>query len=145
MYKDRLIRTLRRDEGVSLTLYKDTKGILTIGVGRNLEAVGISDDEANLMLSNDIDRVIADAAQIFGENWQESFDAVDQEVIINLIFNLGIGTFKTFRKTIAALKAGDNHTAAKEILNSRAAKQTGERYYRLAKALRTNSGDAFDV
>ena len=145
MNRDRLIQTLRRDEGVRLKPYKDTQGILTIGIGRNLEGVGISDDEADLLLSNDIDRVVSDAARLFGEDWQESFTPVQQEVIVNLIFNLGIGTFQKFRKAIAAFKSGDMNTAADEILDSRAARQTGERYHRLAQALRTNSGEAFDV
>ena len=136
MDRERLIKTLRRDEGVRLKPYKDTQGILTIGVGRNLEAVGISGDEADLLLSNDIERAAADAAGLFGEDWQESFTDVQQEVIVNLIFNLGIGTFRKFRKAVAALKAGDMDTAADEILDSRAARQTGDRYHRLAEALR---------
>ncbi len=145
MDRDRLIKTLRRDEGVRLTPYKDTQGITTIGVGRNLEAVGISDQEADLLLSNDIDRAIGDARQVFGDDGFEAFTDVQREVIVNLIFNLGVGTFKKFHKAIAALKAGDMSTAADEILDSRAARQTGERYHRLARALITDSGEPFDV
>lgn len=145
MDRERLIKTLRRDEGYRQAPYRDSRGNLTIGIGRNLGSVGISAEEAHQMLSNDIDRCATDAACLFGEDWQESFTDVQQEVVINLIFNLGLGTFREFRKAIAAFKAGDMDTAADEILDSRAARQTGERYHRLAQALRTNSGDAFDV
>ena len=49
-----LIKELTRDEGMRLMPYRDTVGKLTIGVGRNLDDVGISLDEANMLLTNGI-------------------------------------------------------------------------------------------
>jgi lysozyme len=49
-----LIEQLRRDEGCVLKPYRDQVGKLTIGVGRNLDDVGISSDEAEYLLANDI-------------------------------------------------------------------------------------------
>ncbi len=54
----RLIEILRRHEGVKNTLYKCTSDKWTIGVGRNLEDVGLSDDEIDFLLQNDIERAI---------------------------------------------------------------------------------------
>ena len=48
---------LERHEGLRLKPYRDTVGKLTVGYGRNLEDVGISRDEADFMLDNDIDQV----------------------------------------------------------------------------------------
>ena len=50
---------LNRDEGNRLKPYTDTKGNITIGVGRNLTGNGISAGERDFMLSNDVAGVIA--------------------------------------------------------------------------------------
>ena len=51
---DALRSELRRDEGVRLKPYRDTVGKITIGVGRNLTDVGITPDEADVLLDHDI-------------------------------------------------------------------------------------------
>ena len=56
--KKELTLDLIRDEGSSLVPYTDTVGKLTIGVGRNLTDVGISNSEMELMLMNDIENVL---------------------------------------------------------------------------------------
>ena len=47
-----LIEQLKRHEGLKLKPYKCTADKLTIGVGRNLEDVGISEEEAEMLLQN---------------------------------------------------------------------------------------------
>lgn len=49
-----LIDQLVRDEGLRLHPYIDSVGKLTIGVGRNLTDMGISQAETEMLLSNDI-------------------------------------------------------------------------------------------
>ena len=61
---DKLIDTLKRHEGVKHFAYRDSEGILTIGCGRNISSspinkgIGVSDDEIDYMLQNDIERTI---------------------------------------------------------------------------------------
>ena len=55
MNREALIEELKRDEGVVLTLYKCSAGKNTIGVGRNIDDRGITEDESDYLLSNDID------------------------------------------------------------------------------------------
>ena len=50
-----MIRQLALHEGLRLKPYKCTSGALTIGYGRNLDARGITEAEAEMMLSHDID------------------------------------------------------------------------------------------
>ena len=50
--------------GPELFPYRDTVGVLTIAYGRNLDDTGISLDEADLMLDNDIAAVLKDAATL---------------------------------------------------------------------------------
>ena len=54
MDKQRLIEQLRLHEGVEHKPYVDTVGKTTIGVGRNLDDVGLTDDEIDYLLDNDI-------------------------------------------------------------------------------------------
>ena len=49
-------KEIEADEGLRFHAYKDTEGVTTIGVGRNLESVGISEDEARYLFSNDLRR-----------------------------------------------------------------------------------------
>jgi lysozyme len=135
--KDLVKTMLVVDEGLRLKPYRDTVGKLTIGVGRNLDDVGISEDEAFYMLENDIQKAIQDATDIFGTSVWLSLDEVRQAVIIDMLFNLGKPRFLTFRKFIQAVKEGDFEKAAKEMFDSRWAKQVKDRAERLAYMMRT--------
>ena len=126
---------LYRDEGVRLMPYRDSEGLLTIGVGRCLERVGISMGESELMLDNDISR--ASAAVLAHIPWSDKLDEIRREALINLAFNVGIKGLLGFKKMLAALERGDYETASKELLDSKYHKQTLTRAERLAMQLRT--------
>ena len=53
-----------------------------------------------------------------------------------MVFNLGLSRFRRFRKTIAAIKAGDWEQAAREMLASLWARQVGRRAQELAEMMR---------
>lgn len=126
---------LIRDEGCRLKPYRCTAGKLTIGVGRNLDDVGISNAEAGFLLDNDIKRT-TDELDAKWPKWRE-LDDVRQRVVVNMAFNLGVKRFLGFTKTLAAIGSGDYEEAAKQMLDSQWAKQVGERADRLAKMMRT--------
>ena len=52
--RKKLIEELTRDEGYRRRVYKDSVGIETIGIGRNLVDVGVTKEEAQYLLGNDI-------------------------------------------------------------------------------------------
>jgi lysozyme len=114
-----------KHEGLRLKPYRDTVGKLTIGVGRNLDDVGISEDEAMYILENDIKRCENELREIF-ENFDEMPENV-RIVLIDMIFNLGKNRFLQFKKMIAAIKEGDFKRAAKEAKNSRWCRQVKSR------------------
>ena len=126
---------LARDEGCRLKPYRDTVGKLTIGIGRNLDDVGISLEEAHYLLSNDITR--ADRAVTKALPWVASMDGVRQAVVINLCFNMGIMGLFQFKNMLSAMKDGDWEVAAAELMDSKYAKQVGDRAKRLAMQLIT--------
>jgi lysozyme len=126
---------LARDEGCRLKPYRDSKGILTIGIGRNIEQVGITIEEAHYLLSNDVTHADRDVTRALP--WVAGLDGVRQAVLINMCFNVGLPKLLTFVKMLAAMQAGDWQTAANEILNSKYANDVGDRAKRLAQQLIT--------
>lgn len=123
---------LIKHEGLKLKPYRCTLGKLTIGVGRNLEDRGLSEDEALYMLKNDIRNTKKEAAQF---PWYESLSETRKDVIISMIFNLGINRFKGFKRMISALETEDYAEAARQMLDSRWATQVGNRATELAKMM----------
>lgn len=116
-------------------LYFDTKGIPTIGVGRNLRDVGLSDDEVMYLLDNDIKRVEADLDRRLP--WWRLMDEVRQSVLADMCFNMGINKLLGFVNTLKMMQTGDYPGAAKGMLNSLWATQVHGRSDELARMMRT--------
>lgn len=132
-----LLAELKRDEGVRLKPYTDTVGKLTIGVGRNLTDVGISDDECTALLENDIAKVLAQLDRSLP--WWRKIDPVRQRVLVNMAFNMGMTGLLTFKNTLAAVQSGSYAAAAAGMLASKWATQVGARAERLADMMRTGA------
>lgn len=130
-----LTELLIRDEGLRLKPYKDTVGKTTIGIGRNLDDVGISQDEAEYLLASDIAKAEAEALKY---PWFIDLSAARQKVVLSMIFNLGPKGFAGFKNTITDIAAGDYGSAASRMLQSKWATQVGNRAVRLAQAMRTD-------
>ena len=130
-----LIEQLKRHEGIKLTPYKCTSNKLTIGVGRNLEDVGISEQEAEMLLQNDIQEAVKQLKERF--LWTLELDEVRFAALINFTFNVGIGTVSKFKNAMALLKAKKYDMAADEFLQSRWAEQVGQRAIEVTEQIRT--------
>jgi lysozyme len=104
-------------------------------VGRNLDDVGISPDEALYLLKNDIDRCVVDVGRNIPE-WKKHNDC-RQNVLVEMCFNMGINRMLRFKKMLAALQKNDYATAADEMLNSKWATQVGNRAQTMAQMMRT--------
>lgn len=135
MDRDALAKQLLRDEGFRQFPYKDTVGVLTIGIGRNLESAGISKDEAIYMLQNDIDQCERQLDRTLP--WWRYLSSARQSALVNMCFNLGISRLLKFKKFLAALNQQKYEDAAKEMLNSKWAEQVGQRAVRLSKQIET--------
>lgn len=121
-------------EGMRLKPYYCTADKLTIGVGRNLEDRGITEQEARMMLRNDIAE-IGEWVKRF--DWYSKLNNVRKKVIIDMVFNLGKRGFLSFQRTIGHIEEGDYTAAADEMLHSRWAEQVGQRAERLSKMMLT--------
>lgn len=116
-------------EDERLKPYRDTVGKLTVGVGRNLDDVGITQEESRYLLANDIKRVKQELQKNF--QWTNSLDEVRTAVLIDMCFNLGLARFKGFKKFLAAMAVGNWQTAAVEMKDSAWWNQVGTRAVRL--------------
>ena len=120
-----LIEYLKKNEGLRLKPYTCPSGYLTIGYGRNLESKGITQLESELMLLNDIQDVSQQLDDILP--WWRSINESSQRVLIDMCFNLGMRGLLKFEKMLGLLKAHHYSAAASELINSKYAKQVGER------------------
>ena len=148
-----LIKQLIIHEGIILHVYKDSLGIDTIGVGRNLKDRGISkfelsilnktiekvyeqgitEKDAHFLLKNDIDIVEKELFKV--KPIANDIDVIRQLVLMDMAFNMGVPRLCKFINMWAALEQYDYNKAAKEMLDSRWAKQVKTRATRLAHSM----------
>lgn len=121
-------------EGMKLEPYEDTVGKLTIGVGRNLEDKGITEEEAKELLKNDVLEI---TKKLERYDWFYKLDRVRQKVIIDMAFNLGINGLLSFKNMIAAINKEDYEKASEEMINSKWATQVKTRADRLARMMKS--------
>lgn len=131
---DKLKAMLIKHEGLKLKPYRCTAGKLTIGVGRNLEAKGISQLEAEVMLMNDIKDC---QRQLEGWKFFRELDEVRKAVLIDMCFNLGFYGLQKFEHTLDLIEHGKYEEAAAAMLQSKWAKQVGSRAERLSRMMKT--------
>lgn len=147
-----LVADLKRDEGTGpvvnnrLFPYFDCcgkffrlctctpQGKLTIAHGRNIEDIGVSEEEATVLLENDAELAVEDLAQSF--SWWTGLNPVRQRALANFRFNVGPGTFKTFTTTLRHIARGDFKKAAAAFReNKKYFSQVKGRAERIAKMI----------
>lgn len=129
---------IKKDEGCVLYAYDDHLGYSTIGYGRLIDrrkGGGISQDEAEYLLNNDIDRVLDELS--WKLSWYDTLDDARQAVLLNMAFQLGVAGLLKFKNTLAYIEAGDYENAAANMLKSKWATQTPARAKRMADQMRT--------
>lgn len=134
MKDHKLIRMLMRHEGFSSKPYKCPAGYWTIGFGRNLETVGITEGEATHLLITDIENARSSLEKL---EWFRPLNEARKAACINLCINLGFSGFLKFRKMIEALSRMDFEMAALELQDSKYSLQVPNRSLDLQKIIRT--------
>lgn len=138
-----IIDLLIDHEGLRLKPYRDSVNKLTIGIGRNLDDVGLTENEARYLLANDLGRVRMELDDALP--WWRNLDDVRQMVLIDMGFNLGVLTppgeakLLTFVTTLGLIRDGRYSEAADQMLKTKWAAQVGKRAKRLAAMMRTAS------
>lgn len=138
MKMSRAIELLKRHEGVKNYVYDDHLGYATIGVGRCLVegvGMGLSDDEIDYLLANDLKRVQEELENEY--EWFSGLDEVRAAAMCNLSFNVGQTRLRGFVKALAAMAESDWETAADEFLDSKWSQQVGNRSLEVTYMIRT--------
>ena len=152
--RENFVNKLIAHEGLRLQVYQDTLGIDTIGIGRNLEDRGITQEELDWMDIPNIKAVYeygiseADAMYLAQNDVQiveeellrahpcvEDLDAVRQLVLVDMAFNMGVPRLCKFVKMWNAIHEQKYATASKEMLDSRWANQVKSRAIKLSNAM----------
>jgi lysozyme len=112
--------------------YKCTAGKTTVGIGRNLDDVGLSDDEIDYLFANDMRRVNDALAKY---KWFAELSEVRKAACQDLMFNLGATRFAGFVNFIQAMSTKQYTWAAAELKNSRWYGQVGRRGPRICSMI----------
>jgi len=133
----KLLEMLKRHEGVRSNVYLCSAGYETIGVGRNISksGLGLSDDEVDYLLENDIVRVIKELSSEYP--WFKDLDDVRKDAMIDISFNLGATRLRGFKKALFAMEVADHTLAAKEFLDSKWSRDVKGRAHELASMIET--------
>ena len=134
-----LKKELCQDEGCKYSIYKCTAGKLTFGIGHMIKP---TDPEFNMpegtvvmpmrveeAFEQDVQGAIMDSCEIFDDYFLYPEEV--QKIIANMMFQLGINRFRTFKKMIAAIQDQDWSQAGDEMRDSLWNKQTHARSERL--------------
>lgn len=129
-----LEREVASDEGFMPIPYRCTAGKLSIGYGTNIQD-GITKDEALLLMRHRLGKVVA-ALESRLPFWAKLTDD-RRRVLANMGYQLGVGGLMGFKRMLAALERGDYEAAAREMLDSKWARQDSPgRARRLAERMR---------
>lgn len=130
-----ILDLLTLHEGYRQFIYEDTVGKRTIGIGFNLDDVGLSLEEAKAVLAI---RVANTEKEVLAAlPWVRWIDPVRRAVIIDMAYNMGMPTLLTFKRTLSSVQYGHYELAAQQMLESKWARQVKKRAVRLSNMMKT--------
>ena len=136
-----LMERIKKHEGFVPKIYKDSLGFATIGYGHLVlpeeqweEGKEYSKEQLEHVFKNDFNNALAHANSLM-----DGMDLDDKarEVIIEMVFQLGVGGVGKFKKMWEALRNKDYGEASFQMMDSRWAKQTPNRAESLSKVMRS--------
>lgn len=133
----KLVEMLRLHEGVRYKVYMCSEGYETIGVGRNISegGLGLSKDEVDFLLVNDIKRVQDELTRSYP--WFARLDEVRRDAMVDICFNIGLTKLRGFVNALAAMSRNQYEIAADEFMDSRWSEQVGNRAVEVTEMIRT--------
>ena len=144
MNYERLLTTLKEDEGIEYKIYADHLGYLTFGIGH---LIGKEDSEFGSPLGTlvteqrvreafkkDVDLAVSECVALYGNKFYLWPDEV-KEILVNMMFNMGRTRLSKFAKFKDALAKKEWKHAAFEGRDSLWYKQVTNRAERLMKRL----------
>jgi lysozyme len=138
---DAIYEQLKIDEGVEYVIYEDHLGYPTFGVGHLIlesdpecgQPVGtpVNEERVRACFERDLDLAISECHGLYGERDFRDFPSEVQEILVNMMFNMGRPRLSKFKNFNAALAANDWSKAAAEGRDSLWYRQVTNRAERL--------------
>ena len=145
MNREAVFNQLKEDEGVRYDIYLDHLGLATFGVGHLITesdeefgrpvGTAITEERVRECFERDLDTSISECGTLYGEGTFGDLPDEVQQILVNMMFNMGRPRLSGFKKFNAAIAAGDWEEAAKEGRDSRWYNQVTNRAERLMKRL----------
>jgi lysozyme len=139
--KEAIFEQLKIDEGVEYVIYNDHLGYATFGVGHLIKesdeehgrpiGTAVSEERVRSCFDGDLDIAISECFALYGEREFGELPSEVQQVLVNMMFNMGRTRLSGFKKFNAAVTEGDWKTAAVEGRDSRWYRQVTNRAERL--------------
>ena len=143
MNLERLMESVKKHEGYRNKVYLDTLGKRTVGVG-HLCVEDFWEDEKEYeekflmeILAEDLQNAIKGARELKEEHSCTDIDEIAQEIIVEMVFQLGKNGVSKFRNMWKALAEKNYIGASFEMLDSKWAKQTPNRAKSMAELMKS--------
>ena len=134
----KVVRDIKRHEGFRHKPYKDSLGIWTIGWGSNMFDLsvedwvqvskmkaeptgGLSKLQCKVFLTHDIARELNFLKKY---RWFDGLSNNQQRALLEMVYQLGQGSFRGFRRMLRNLREGNLHLVSSSMENSLWARQT---------------------
>ena len=136
-----LKKRIKKNEGFSLTPYKDQLGHLTIGYGHlilpneaNLLKTKTNKTQLNAIFSQDFERALEDYKRYIKKNYKRK----QEELLIEMVYQMGAKRVLKFKKLISNMKKNKRHLVCFEMMDSLWYTQTPNRVKNLIRAFLKN-------
>ena len=132
---------IKKHEGDMVKPYTDTLGFLTGGYGHKIlpgEEIPTDQEGWEKLFQEDLQKAKDGADRLIKKNKVENLPCKAKEIIIEMVYQMGESGVSKFRKMWKALKQNPNdyYEAAKQMMDSRWAKQTHSRARNLSDEMR---------
>ena len=142
MHYTELKKRIKKNEGFSLTPYKDQLGYLTIGYGHlilpsetNLIKNKTSKSQLKEIFIKDFNRALSDYKKLIK---QKNHNKKDEELLIEMVFQMGANRVLMFKKLLLNMRKNNKHLVCFEMMNSLWYNQTPNRVKNLIKVFLKN-------
>ena len=129
-----LLKRIKEHEGFRSKVYQCTEGFDTIGYGFAIKDLELDEDIAEEILLRKVEKLISRVRKRF--DWLDSVPPAVQGVLVEMSYQMGLSGVCKFKKALHAMQMCQWKLGAKELLDSRWAKQTPNRAKELSEIIR---------
>ena len=112
-----LIDDIKKHEGFSSVVYKCTAGYDTIGYGKRIKYLQVTEEQSTEWLEEDLENLKYTLSGKY--DWFLPAPQEVRDIVMNMNYQLGVSAFSKFKKTIKYIADKDYKMAALEMLDSK--------------------------